>query len=193
MTGIASTMALLLAALFVYAAVGKLLAPRATARDFDALGVPIAFISARLVPIGELVVALTLVATPRVGSVLATLTLAGFTGVIVRAVATGRNVSFGCLGSLWNQGSRQLGSGQAGDPVSAETIVRNLVLVGMAITAGMTSSVVVPDLASIAASTTALGAAALAGQLWAHRRATGRLWSVQLAGEANVDLDSGVA
>lgn len=190
MIGIASTMATLLAAVFLFAAVGKFLAPQATVRDFDALGVPFASTSARLVPAGEILVAFALLTAPRLGSVLAAATLMGFTAVLLRVLATGREVSCGCLGSLWNRGSQEPGQGDSGNPVSALTIARNGVLMAMAGTAALTPSVIIPDFASIAASTTLLGAAALAIQLWALRRATGRIWSVNLAGEAAIDLDS---
>ncbi|MGF1596272.1 MAG: MauE/DoxX family redox-associated membrane protein [Acidimicrobiales bacterium] len=171
-TGVASTMAVGLAAVFAFAALTKAIAPTVTGDDFAALQLPAPRLLARLVPGVELAVAVVLVARPRLGAVLALCLLTAFTAVIVRTVRAGLEVSCGCLGSM---GER---------PVSVDAVVRNALLAVMALVAVTAPALTVPGLAAMAIFVGFSLVAAVVVQLTALREITGRLWSVELAGEA---------
>lgn len=169
--GAATVAALSVAAVFALAAVTKIVTPATTVTDFAALGLPAAGSLARLVPVVEAAIAVTLVARPRAGAALAIVALAGFTVVLVAAVTSGRDVSCGCLGPL---GRRPVGWG---------SVARNGALAVLALVAAATPAPVVPDLPSvIAVSTLAVLLATVVGVvgLWSE---IGRIWSVALAGE----------
>lgn len=168
---------LLLAAVFALAAVTKAVDSTATTAEFTALGLPRPGLLARLVPPAELVIALALVTRPTIGALLATLALAAFSAVLIAALRTGRSVSCGCLGSL----SRE--------PISVVTLARNACFGAMAALAatGPTPTglaVALPSLELGMATGTALVIGLIGYQLSALRAQIGRLWSVELAGEA---------
>lgn len=168
---------LLLAAVFALAAVTKAIDPTATTAEFTALGLPRPGLLARVVPPAELVIAVALVARPATGAVLAVLALGAFSAVLLAALRTGRSVSCGCLGSL----SRE--------PISATTLVRNggfVALAALAATGPTPTGVAVslPSLELGLATGTALLLGLVGHQLMTLRAQIGRLWSVELAGEA---------
>ncbi len=170
-TGMASTMGLLLAGVFAVAGGIKLLDPTKTVAEFRQLRLPAPAILARAVPMAELATAFAIVVRPRFGALPATIMLLGFTAVVAATLRSGRTVSCGCLGAL----SRQ--------PISGATMARNLVLMAMAAMTATVPSLGVPDAASLMATFSLLFMAVLATQLFMLRRTIGRLWSVELAGE----------
>lgn len=113
--------ALVLAAVFVWAAAAKLARPAVTAAGFRALGVPRPAALARAVPVAELGTAVLLVAVPRVGGVVAVVVLAAFTVVIVRAIRQGLVTPCSCFGAV------------SARPVSKLDLVRNLMLAALAV------------------------------------------------------------
>ncbi len=169
--GVASTMAVLLAIIFLAAATTKASNPSATATEFRQLGLPASGLLARLVPPVELMTGLALLTAPRVGAELAIALLLIFTAIIVATVRSGRRVSCGCLGALSSQ------------PVSILTIARNVGLLAMALMASTTTTLTVPDGPSAMAAISAVLLVVLAFQLVGLRRDIGRIWSVELAGE----------
>ncbi len=170
--GVATMMAIGLAAVFTVAAVVKAIAPETTTREFGQLGLPAPAVLARVVPAFELSVVAALLVMPRLGSVLASATLIVFTGVLVVVLRSGRQVSCGCLGSL------------SSEPISWSTVARNGVLLLMAVTAGMSPRLVVPGIESVVAASMLVLISVVAVQLFTLWRSIGRIWSVQLAGEA---------
>ncbi len=117
--------ALVLAAVFVRAAVVKLLRADESETGFAALHLPAARPLARIVPLVELVLAIVLIVAPRVGGIAALVLLAGFTLVLARAIASGVNAPCNCFGAARRQ------------PISGIDIIRNLALAGFAVAAVM--------------------------------------------------------
>ncbi|MEL6981732.1 MAG: MauE/DoxX family redox-associated membrane protein [Actinomycetota bacterium] len=177
LVALAPVAGLLLAAVFALAAATKAVDHGATTSEFAALGLPRPALLARIVPPAEVGIAVALVARPAAGALLATLALLAFSAVLIAALRTGRSVSCGCLGAL----SRE--------PVSVTTLVRNagfLALAALAATGPTPTglSVALPSLELGLTTGTALLLALLSHQLLALRAQIGRLWSVELAGEA---------
>lgn len=133
--------ALVLAAVFVWAAAAKLARRDQTAASFDALRVPASGVLARLVPLVELLLAVGLIALPPVGGAAALVLLAAFSAVILRAIVSGVRPPCSCFGS-----------GRT-DPVSGVDVLRNILLAGLATAAIFTPEPAVPK--------TSEGAAAL--------------------------------
>ncbi len=132
MDGLGYACALLLAAVFVRAAAAKLARPVQTATSFVALGVPAAATAARAVPVVELLVAVALLATPRAGAIGALALLVPFTAVLAGAVRAGSRIPCNCFGAA------------RADPVSAVDVVRNGLLVAVALAAVTARAPVVP-------------------------------------------------
>jgi uncharacterized membrane protein YphA (DoxX/SURF4 family) len=128
--GIGYVCALVLAAVFVRAAVVKLMRADETQAGFAALHLPAARPLARVVPLVELALAVTLIVVPRIGGVAALVLLAGFTVVLGRAIASGVTAPCNCFGAA------------RAEPVSGRDILRNLVLAGLAVAALFASAVV---------------------------------------------------
>ncbi|MEM7339041.1 MAG: MauE/DoxX family redox-associated membrane protein [Actinomycetota bacterium] len=168
--GPASVAAWLVAGVLIVATATKAWDSRRTAREFRALGVPMPDLAARLVPPAELFTAAVVLIVPRWGGVVAALVFATFTAVLWPVVRSGREVSCGCFGT-------------ASQPVTTGTLVRNGVLIALALTAALTPSVQRPDVASVLVVGSAIVLAALGSQLWSLEQTLGRLWSVELAGE----------
>jgi hypothetical protein len=114
---IASASALLLALLLAWAGAAKLRDRRGTARSFDALRVRVPVL---LVVAAELITGAVLVVRPRAGGLLAAALLGAFTLVLLRAVRLPSQVRCGCFGSA------------STEPVGPATIVRNVLLLGLA-------------------------------------------------------------
>lgn len=167
----ASLAALIVAAVFTIAAISKLMAPEKTAREFTNLGLPVANLLARLVPVAELAVVGVLLAAPRLGGLLAVLLISGFTVVLLNVLQSGRSVSCGCLGSL------------SDEPISYWTIARNGGLLLTATAASAVESLQVPGLAVVLVGGSALLLVAVAVQLAKLRADVGTLWRIDLAGE----------
>jgi uncharacterized membrane protein YphA (DoxX/SURF4 family) len=124
--GLGYACAVLLAAVFMRGGAAKLARPAQAATSFVALGVPAAATAARAVPVVELLVAVALLATPRAGAIAALALLLAFTAALARAVQAGSQAPCNCLGAAHT------------DPVSAVDIVRNVLLLTLAL-AGVTA------------------------------------------------------
>lgn len=177
MIAIGSTMAVGLAAVFALAAVLKLVSPAKTTREFRALELPVPAILATAVPVAELTVAFDLVFRPRQGAMLALVLLGAFTAVIVRTVRSGLEVSCGCLGSVQER------------PVSWDAVVRNAVLAVMAVLATAAPALTRPGLAPVLVFVGFCLITVVGAQLFALQQIIGRVWSVELAGEAPQQID----
>ena len=139
MKGLGYACALVLAAVFVRAGAAKLARPAQTATSFVALGVPAAPAAARAVPIVELLVAVALLASPRAGGLGAVALLIPFTAVLTRAVRKGSPVPCNCFGAA------------RADPVAPVDVVRNALLVGLALAAVTAPTPAVPGAGAVAA------------------------------------------
>lgn len=96
--GTAYTCALLVAAIFVIAAVAKLRAPALTEEAFTRQGLPTPGVLARVIPIAELVIATGLVLVPVIGAVFALVLLSFFTTFLVSRVRAGTDAPCNCYG-----------------------------------------------------------------------------------------------
>lgn len=164
--------ALLLAAVFVAAAVAKLRDPAGTTRTFRALRLPAPRRLARLVPVTELLIAGVLVARPWIGGLAALAALVAFSVLLAGEVRNGSGVSCGCFGTT------------SSAPISAVELVRNALLGGLAVLAALVERPVAPDLPSVVTVSTAAVAGLLVLALCALRRDVGAVWDNRLAGEA---------
>jgi methylamine dehydrogenase accessory protein MauD len=114
----------LLAVVFTVAAVAKLLDPGATTRTMVGFGVPVRFsrLPATGLPFAELAAAVALVIEPsaRWGGVAALVLLLLFIGGVGYSLSQGRTPDCNCFGQV------------ASEPISSRTIIRNVVLAGVA-------------------------------------------------------------
>lgn len=163
--------AVVLAAVMAVAAAVKFTSLRTTADEFAALGLGRSRALPALVGVIELAAAIALILRPPLGAVAAGLLLVAFTGVVTWALATDKQVSCGCFGPL----SRE--------PVSSTTVLRNIVLLALAVLAGTRPSLVTPDLAATVAISAGGLTAVVVVQAAMTAQRLGRLWSVELAGE----------
>lgn len=164
--------ALVLAAVFVAAAVAKLRDPMGTTRTFRALRLPSPRALARAVPVTELALAVALVVRPWIGGLAALVLLTAFTVLLAGEVRRGSGVSCGCFGS----------AGTA--PISFVELVRNGLLGGLAVAAAFAEQPVAPDLPSLVTVSSAVVAGLLVIALAGVRRDVGAVWDNRLAGEA---------
>ncbi len=140
--------AFVLAVVLAQAAALKALRPADTEAGFAALGVPSAPVVARVVPAGEVVVAIALLSVPRIGGAAALVMLGAFSVVLTRAIRTGVRAGCNCFGQT------------RGQPVSGVDLVRNALLAILATAALLAPRPV--DLPLTAASTlAALGTVAV--------------------------------
>jgi hypothetical protein len=155
--GIGSAAAVVLAAVFLWAAAGKLARADAAVGALRALGLPAARWLARAVPAAELVLAAVLLAAPRAGGAGALVLLAAFSAVLLRAVRAGVIAPCACFGTA------------AADPVSSVELVRNALLGVLAAATLLAPRTVVPSPGEVFT----LAAALLAGRAvlstWARR------------------------
>lgn len=163
MEEIGSAAAVLVAAVLLWAAIGKWHHPGTTAASFAALGVPYPSIAARAVPVAELLVSAALMARPSIGGWLAFAMLAVFTALLVPSVVQGREVGCACFGSA------------KASPVSPVTLVRNAMMMVAAFASTAASTLTIGWAGAIAVGTAAvMGLVLLAlGDL---RRVTGALF-----------------
>jgi hypothetical protein len=130
--GVGSVAAVVLAAVFAFAAVAKAVRHRETIEAFAGLGVPAPGLLAVVVPVVELGIAAALLARPQVGAALALAALAGFTFVVVRALGRGVETGCGCFGSRHSA------------PVNPSDVVRNGLLAAFAVLATGATRLVAP-------------------------------------------------
>jgi len=168
---IGSAAAAVLAAVFGVAGAAKAARPRATARAFAGLGVPLPGLLARVAPVAELVLAAALVVRPRLGGAAALVALIAFSAVLAAALGRGEPVSCGCFGA----------AGSA--PVTAADLVRNALL-GVLAAAALTvpGPAGVPGLAGAVAATAAVVAGLVTIALVRLRAAAGPLLAVPETG-----------
>ncbi len=135
--GIGYAAAVVLAAVFLWAAAAKLARPEETRAGFQALGVPMASLLSQTVPVLELVLAAVLVAFPAVGGVIAFVLLALFTVVLARAVRAGVSTGCTCFGAVLVE------------PVSGSDLLRNGLLAAAAVGAWGTPEPAAPSPAAV--------------------------------------------
>lgn len=171
----AQAAALVLAAVFAWAAAAKLGARAATVASFRGLGLPAPGALAVAVPLIEVVLALALVVAPAQASFAALAVLLAFTVVIGRAVAGGSSVGCACFGG--SAGAR---------PVSVLELVRNAGLGALAIvaTGAGAGSALWPSLPAVVLVTVLVALARVGFAAAELRRAGGHLLSTPLPGEA---------
>lgn len=145
MGGFGYVYALVLAAVFVRAAVAKLARRAETEASFGALGLPAARHAARVVPMVELALAVALIAAPRAGGIGSVVLLAAFTAVLVRAIRSGVSASCNCFGAA------------RADPVSEVDVLRNGLLAGLAAGAAFTPAPTMPTATEAAAAVVLCG------------------------------------
>ncbi|HUP84209.1 MAG TPA: MauE/DoxX family redox-associated membrane protein [Acidimicrobiales bacterium] len=127
MTDVAQAAAIVLAAVFAWAAVTKLRTQAETAASFRGLLLPVPTALARGLPLIELGVAAGLVVAPSPASWMALALLAAFSIVIVRAIVAGSTVPCACFGGGASRGDAR--------PLSTIELVRNAGLGGLAVVA----------------------------------------------------------
>lgn len=151
LTDLGMAAAVVLAAVFAWAGAAKLGHPTGTADGFADLGLPWPHALARAVPVAELLLAVALLAAPRLGAIAALGLLAGFSTILVRALRRGVPVRCACFGRA------------GGSPLSPVDLLRNALLAAgaaLALVAGTEPRV--PRLAALAvAASAALAGAAL--------------------------------
>lgn len=160
-SGIGYTAAVVLAAVFVVAALTKLREPLATARDFEGLGLPRARTMAVFVPVAELSVATLLLLVPPAGAIGALVTLAFFTTFLVGRLRAGVHAPCACFGSARR------------DPLSGLEVARNVGFAVLAAVALATDRPVRPSIADVAVVVVPVLVAALALRVARDRRVGG--------------------
>lgn len=172
MTGLATLLAVSLAATLVVAAVSKARDPKRTSGDFAALGLPMPAILARLVPAVEVAVAVALLVVPGWGAVAAVGLFVLFTALLVSLVRGGQPIACSCFGAV------------SDEPVSWVEVTRNLVLMAAALAVVPIDRLAVPGFAAVVAFSAAGIIGAVLVQLVAFKRDVGAVWSTHLSGEA---------
>ncbi len=172
MTGLASILAVVVAATLVAAAVAKLRTPARTAADFTALGLPAPQLLARVVPAVEVAVAVALLVAPGWGALAAVALLVLFTLLLVGLIRSGQPISCACFGTV------------SDEPVSWVEVVRNVALLVAAGSAIPIDRLEIPGFPAVVAATGAGIIAVVAIQLTAFKRDVGAVWSTHLSGEA---------
>jgi hypothetical protein len=146
-----------LAVTFAWAGASKLARPQGTAAGFADLGLSRPAVLAGAVPVVELALAVALFAAPAAGGAVALVLLAGFSGVLVRALRRGAEVRCACFGRA------------GGPPLSWVELVRNGLLAALsvvALAAGLEPRVppFIPTIAVVVVVTTSACLLALLGQ-----------------------------
>ena len=121
----------------MFAAVAKVRNPVATRASFRDLGVPRPDASAVGVPVVECLIALGLVFVPVVGVLAALAMLAAFTAFLGVHLARGSDIGCGCFGAT------------AAEPISSVSIVRNGMLMLLALLALCSTDPVLPGFDAI--------------------------------------------
>lgn len=136
--GVGYTSAVLLAVVFVVAAVAKWRDRVGTDASFRDLGLPYASRFATVVPIVELVIAALLVTVPFAGGLAAVTTLSFFTTFLVTRLRAGITPPCSCFGQIDRR------------PLSWANIIGNGFLIVAACVATLATTPVVPTLADVA-------------------------------------------
>jgi len=115
----ARILALVVAGVFWVSAAAKLRDRSGTARSFHELGLVSPVALAWLIPVLELLTAITLLVWPVGGAVVGLALLVGFTVVILGVIHSGATVSCACFGAT------------ASAPVGWGSVVRNAILIAL--------------------------------------------------------------
>jgi uncharacterized membrane protein YphA (DoxX/SURF4 family) len=177
-TDLAGASALVLAAVFVWAAAAKATDRSATTASFRGLGLPVPSTLSVLVPIIETAVAVGLVAAPASAAWAAVILLVAFSVVVARAVASGVDVSCACFGS---------GPGaESGRAVSVVELVRNAGLAGLGIVATGAAAGIArwPGLPALVIVTVTVALSRVGFAIVDLRRIGGHVLATPLPGEA---------
>ena len=176
MVDLAQAAALVLAAVFGWAAVAKVRAAGPTTASFRGLGLPAPRLLARAVPAVEAVLAVALVLRPAVAAFAALALVVVFSLVIVRAVAAGSTVGCACFGG---------GSGEDDRPVSVLEVVRNGGLGALAIvaTGAGAGTALWPSLPALVIVTVLVALSRVGLAAAELRRAGGHVFSTPLPGD----------
>jgi thiol-disulfide isomerase/thioredoxin/uncharacterized membrane protein YphA (DoxX/SURF4 family) len=183
----------LLAAVFLLAAVGKLLDLAGSRRALEEFGVPsrLASLGGPALPIAELSVAIALLIRPsaRWGAGAALLLLLVFVGGVANAMARGRAPDCHCFGQIHSE------------PAGRSTLIRNLVLAAPAVLViaagtgpsinGALSGLNGTQVALVATSVLATALALVVAQLWGDRRRLRRELAAAIAAKAPPGLPRG--
>ncbi len=183
----------LLAAVFLVAAVGKLLDLTGSRRALEGFGVPTAAvpIGGVALPLVELAVGIALLVRPtaRWGALCALLMMLAFAGAVDRAMSRGEAPDCHCFGQIHSE------------PAGPTTLIRNGVLAAMAVVvvvAGPGPSVVTAvtglhgaAIGLVAVSVLAAVFAVAVVQLWADRRRLRAELRIAIAGQATPGLSRG--
>jgi hypothetical protein len=137
--GVGTVAAVILAAVFSWAAVAKGARRRDTVAAFTGLGIPAPAVLAVVVPVAELAIAVLLVVRPQIGGALALAMLAAFTLAIVGALRRGVETGCGCFGSRRDA------------PVNPSDVVRNALLAAFAVLATGARRLVAPSAGDVLA------------------------------------------
>ncbi len=137
--GVGTVAAVILAAVFSWAAVAKGARRRDTVAAFTGLGIPAPAVLAVAVPVAELAIAVLLVVRPQIGGALALAMLAAFTLAIVGALRRGVDTGCGCFGSRRDA------------PVNPSDVVRNALLAAFAVLATGARRLVAPSAGDVLA------------------------------------------
>lgn len=159
--GFAYCCALVLGAIFVVSAGGKLAWPADTRANFARLGLPAPAALAVAVPVAELVAGILLFAYPVAGGALALVLLGAFTAALVQLLRRGVDAPCGCLGSP-----------RATVPLTWRSVVRNGGLAALALAALLATPNLpsAPEMAAVAIVVVAAWLAFHAGQPDPRRR-----------------------
>ena len=165
MDDLAVAAAIVLAGVFAWAGVAKLTKRDDTEASFRALGVPAVSLSARIVPIVELLLAVGLLVVPGIAAWFALVLLAAFTAVVWRAVQNGVAAPCSCFGSARKE------------PVSTTEIVRNAMLAALAVLAtGAPATFAWPALPAVVIVTVGVAIGRVVLGVVDLRRSAGSLW-----------------
>jgi len=131
--GVGTVVAVVLAAVWAWAAVAKAVRHAETVEAFASLELPAPHALAIAVPAVELATAAALLARPAVGAAVSLVLLAALTTVVVRALYRGIETGCGCFGS------------RRSDRVDSADVVRNGVLAALAVLATAAPRLVAPS------------------------------------------------
>lgn len=174
MNGLASLLAVTLAATLIIAAAAKVRDPARTTGDFTALGLPSPAVLARLVPAVEIAVAIALLVVPGWGAVAAFSLFVLFTALLISLVRSGQPIACSCFGAI------------SDEPVSWVEVARNVVLLAAAAAVVPIERLSVPGFAAVVAFSAAAVIGGVIVQAVAFKRDVGAFWSTHLSGEAPV-------
>jgi hypothetical protein len=170
MRGIAYPAAVVLAAVFLFAGARKLTDPSAAGTS-RALAVPGAAVIARILPLFEFAVALTLLVAPVAGGVLALAALGAFSALVAARIRAGSTAPCGCFGAT------------SAEPASSVELLRNALFAVLAVAALFSTGPRPPTLEAAVTVSALTIAGAIAVSLRRLRQQVGAVWTNREARE----------